>query len=417
MTIKLPTRQHMYLATNSVAADLTYFVLPLMLGAMVARHGVSELQAGFLATIQVMSTALVGCFLFPVAHRIQSKWTLYSGLMLLVVSNLGTIFASGMSELVLLRMLAGIGEGIVIVVVSILIGREEGAEEGFAVQAFGVGLGSTAVSGIAPLLIPRMGEDAIFVVLGLLPLLAISIVPRVHFPALPVNARYPARAIGAGAWSLLRRPMIALLLVSFFCMVVASNATFVFFERTAVSLGMSFTQVLYVMTLSNLSMLLGPIFAHWAGVRFGRLNPLLLAYGAIGCGALLIGYATSPASLIAGLMLQGVAVMLVKPYMNGLCVAADPSGRFVTLNFGSYALASGITPALSALVLAAGFGFTGLADFSMMLIVLASVTVIWAVRGSSVGVAGKGGEQITSGVPESLPLRHDPEIVAREPGA
>ncbi|USI77595.1 MFS transporter [Sphingopyxis sp. USTB-05] len=398
MLIKLPTRQHMYLATNSVAADLTYFVLPLILGAMVVRHGVSELQGGILATIQVMSTALLGCLLFPIAPRILSKWTLYAGLMLLLVSNLGTIFAHRMSELVVLRTMAGIGEGIVIVVVSLLIGKDEGVEEGFAVQAFGVGLGSTAVSLIAPMLIPRLGEDAIFVVLGLLPLLAISMVPRIHFPAAPADASEPDRPAGVAAWTLLRQPMIALMLISFFCMVVASNATFVFFERTATSLGMSFTQVLYVMTLSNLSMLLGPVFAHWAGVRFGRLNPLLLSYAAIGSGALLIGYATSPASLIAGLMLQGVAVMLVKPYMNGLCVAADPSGRFVTLNFGAYALGSGVTPALSALVLSAGFGFTGLADFSMALIILASIAVIWAIRGSSVDVASEKREKIATDV-------------------
>lgn len=376
-----PTRQQMSLATMSVAADLTYFVLPLILGAIVERHGMSQVQGGLLATAQVMTAALASCVLFPIAQKINTAWCLYFGLALLIVGNLLTVVADGFASLLLLRTLSGSGEGVVMAVVGILIGRESEAERGFAVQAFGVGLGSATVSLVAPLLVPSLGADAIFVVLGLLPLAAMFMVRRItrsNGSSRITSTLSPLAAMSS--WAMLRNHVVLLLVISFFSMVIASNATYIFFEQTARAVGLSFTDVLYVMTLVNAAMLLGPVFAHWAGIRFGRVKPILLAYAMLAIAAVVIGYAITAMALIVGLMIQAIAAMLVRPYMNGLCVANDPTGRLVTLNYGVYRIGSGITPMLSTLILAAGFGTHGLADFSVALIGVASITLIIAVR-------------------------------------
>ncbi|USI77598.1 MFS transporter [Sphingopyxis sp. USTB-05] len=380
MSKKWPTRQHMSLATVSVAADITYFVLPLVLGALTERHGMSRVQGGMIATVQVMSTAVAVGLIFPIAHRISARWFLYCGLSMLILGNMLTILADGFASLVALRALAGGGEGVVLAVIGILIGLQDEAERGFAVQAFGVGLGSAIVSLLAPLLVPSLGADAIFMVLGLLPLAAMFMVPGITRRATAPGRASSSPIAAMSSWAMLRSPIILLLVVSFFSMVIASNATYIFFEQTARSVGLTFVDLLYVMAVVNMSMLLGPLFAHWAGVRFGRLKPILVAYAGLAIGAMMIGYAASASVLISGLVLQAIAAMLVKPYMNGLCVAIDPTGRLVTLNYSVYRIGSGITPMLATVILAAGYGSHGLAIFSVALVGVATISVIIAVQ-------------------------------------
>src|SRR5689334_7125115 len=105
MKLKVPTKQQLSLATMSVAANLTYFVLPLIIGAVADTHGLSDAQSGFLATTQIMTTAILTCALFPLPQKIRAKPALYLGLPILMTANPPTLVASGMVGFVLVRML------------------------------------------------------------------------------------------------------------------------------------------------------------------------------------------------------------------------------------------------------------------------------------------------------------------------
>lgn len=381
MITRWPTPQQVKLAAMSVAADLSYFALPLIIGALIDRHGMSQVQAGLLATAQVMAVALTVMFFYPIVQKINTALCLYCGLALLIISNLLTVVADGFASLLLLRTLSGIGDGVVSAVVGILIARESEADRGFAVQAFGVGLGVVTVSLIGPMLVPRFGADAIFVVLGLAPIAAMFMVrsiTRSNGPDRSSSVSTPLAAMSS--WALLRNHVVLLLVISFFSMVIATNATFIFSEQTARAVGMSFTGFVYGLALVSVASLLGPVFAHWAGVRFGRVKPMLFAYAMLAVAAILIGYAVSAAALISGLMAQGIAAMLIRPYMNGICVAVEPTGRLMTLNSSVYRMSSGITPMVATFILAAGYGAHVLADLSVALIGLASITLIIAMR-------------------------------------
>jgi len=90
----------------------------------------------------------------------------------------------------------------------------------------------------------------------------------------------------------------------------------------------------------------------------------------------MIGFGSTPAVLVSGLVLQNAAVMLAYPYMRGLAAVVDPAGRVLTLTLSIFIFGIGVTPAIAALVLTAGYGFHGLSVFSAVLIVMASLTIL-----------------------------------------
>src|ERR1700740_1777913 len=70
------------LMSMSMACDPTTFVMPLVVAALVTQHGVSDAQAGFMATAQLMSCALLSFALAPRVRNLNPRLTIALGLLL-----------------------------------------------------------------------------------------------------------------------------------------------------------------------------------------------------------------------------------------------------------------------------------------------------------------------------------------------
>src|SRR6201995_1026699 len=119
MRLARPNAEVLCLASMSLACDLTTFVIPLIVGALAAQHGLTDAQTGFVATAQLMACALLSFAMVPRVRHLNPRATITLGLVLVALGNAVTLVAHNVPLLVAARLSAGFGEALTNVVVGV----------------------------------------------------------------------------------------------------------------------------------------------------------------------------------------------------------------------------------------------------------------------------------------------------------
>ena len=157
MRLSRPDFDVLSLMSMSMACALTTFVMPLVVAALVSPQGLTDAQAGFMATAQLLTCALACFALAPMARRLRPRSTILLGLLLVGGGNAVTLISHGPGLLTMARIAAGVGEALVNVVVAVLIARRPEPDKGFAMISIGITTGAGVVFLAAPPLSPFLG--------------------------------------------------------------------------------------------------------------------------------------------------------------------------------------------------------------------------------------------------------------------
>jgi len=403
MRLGRPDFDVLSLMSMSMACDLTTFVMPLVVAALVSPHGLTDAQAGFMATAQLMTCALLSFALAPMVAKLRPRATILLGLLLVGGGNAVSLASHGPGLLTAARLAAGAGEALVNVVVAVLIARRADPDRGFAMISIGITTGAVAVFLAAPPLSPYLGKDVIFWILAVLPALVlpclIGITNRPLGEAAPEAARAVASRAGS-AWSFMgiTTPGLALLagVVGFG---IAGNAIFIFVERIGEGLGITYPQMVSMMLWVTVWTAVGPVVARLVGMRFGRMPVLAFAFLGLAVSDPMMGAPSSPAVLFWGLNLGGFCLLLAAPFYQGLMAAMDPSGRLIALSRGVLGVGSAVTPSIASLMLLAGGGFAAMGWWSAVISVLSLGLVYYAYRSTTPARAKAPAAPVTAAVP------------------
>lgn len=374
------------LMAMAMACDLTTFVMPLIVAALVSQHGLSDAQVGFVATAQLMTCALLSFALAPRVRELPPRATIAIGLLLVGGGNALTLIAAHAPTLIAARLAAGVGEALVNVVVAVLVARRADPDRGFAMVAIGITSGAVAVFVAAPVLGPAMGKDGIFWILAALPALVVPFLagvqktPLVHTDPLRAAASTPSRGLSLARLGL-TLPGLALL-VGVVGFGVAGNAIFIFVERIGEGLGVTYNEMVRMMLWVTVWTAIGPVVARFIGMRFGRMPVLAFAFLGLAISDPMMGAPSSPTVLFIGLNLGGFCLLLAAPFYQGLMCAMDPQGRLITLSRGVIAIGSAVTPSIASLMLLGGGGFPAMGYWSAV-IALLSLGLVYAAYQST----------------------------------
>lgn len=380
MRFARPSFETLSLMSMSMACDLTTFVMPLIVAALVSRHGMSDAQAGFTATAQLMACALASFALAPVVRNLNPRMTIALGLLLVGSGNAVTLAVHGGWVLILARVAAGLGEALVNVLVCIVVARQRDPDRGFAMINIGITSGAVVVFVVAPLLTPVTGDDCIFWVLAALPALVLPCLLGIQSQPLaltnPLSAA-PARSGLARFGVTLPGLAILLGIVGFG---IAGNAIFIFVERIGEGLGVTYAQMVHMMLWVTVWTAIGPVVARIIGTRFGRMPVLAFAFLGLAISDPMMGAPSTPGVLFIGLNLGGFCLLLAAPFYMGLMAEMDPRGRLISLGRGVISVGSAITPAIASLMLLAGGGFPAIGYISAGVSVLSLGLVYYAYQ-------------------------------------
>jgi predicted MFS family arabinose efflux permease len=333
----------------SMAGNTPLVVQPMVVGAMVDLLGLTERQAGIIASVELVGLTLGILAMIPVMSSAPRTALALFAVTAIAGANLLTCFVSSFTWLLPTRFLSGIGAAAAFCLYLNMASSDEQPEHVFAI----VNAISITYSGILTLLAPYLlhagGLPGLLLTLCLMTLLALLTIPWVLRYGPQSSRPTPL----SGFTSLPSRVM--LLLAMMLLLYSGHGAIWAYQERIGVAAGLDEHAVGKWLGLSMLIWGVGgSLLARFMSMSIGRMWPQVISLGASCLAVLLLVYGSTPAAFAISCGLIAFSWFYGLPYQMGLLAARDPKGRAalagVMMSTGGMALG----PAIAALLLVRG---------------------------------------------------------------
>lgn len=325
----------------AMAGNTPLVVQPMIVGAMVDRLGLSEAQAGILASIELTGVSVAILVLIGVVGRVSRARLAVFAVSAIVSANVMTCFVGTFWSLLPLRVLSGVGAAAAFCVYLNIAASRKRPENIFAV----VNAISIAYSGLLTLVTPAIlnlgGLPGIMLTLSFMTLLALVTIPWLNVGERTAVAATVAQRFSSVPVAVL--PLLAMMLLLY----TGHGAIWAYQERIGVASGLTIQVVGKWLGLSMLVWgVLGSLLARALGMSIGRVWPQLLSLGSSILAVMLLVFASTPLSFAAASGLIAFSWFYGLPYQMGLLAARDPKGRValagVMMSTGGMALGPGI---------------------------------------------------------------------------
>ncbi len=342
-----PSSIFAYAYTSGVGVAILMFG-PIIIGAYVDIEGMTEMQAGYLFSLEMAGYALSSAIVFAIITRVNWRHILFAGVFTVVLSNITSIYLHDYAELAGFRFLAGLGAGLLMNVTMVSIGLTTNFDRNYgfwAVMQLTIGAAGLYV---LPGLIPAYGLAAPFLTVTVLALLV-----------LPLVTSFPRHGRTAGAAPNKNYKLFLGLtgLLGIFIYYGGQAAVWAYFERIGMDAGIEPDSVGSVLSASLVLGILGAALATWLGDRRGRRLPVVASMICSAIGISFLWGMQSVYPYIIAACLFNAAWYFCLPYLSAIIANIDSNGRLLiglSVVFPS-ALAAG--PALATYVLdGAGYG-------------------------------------------------------------
>jgi MFS transporter, DHA1 family, inner membrane transport protein len=299
-------------------------LMPAIVSGLRDALGYTNAEAGYVAAANVYGAsagALVAVFLVA---RVPWKRIQMAALLMLALMDLASIEVTGLRTLIALRAVHGLFGGVSIGIALAVMARTRIPQRAYGAQfTMQVLLGGVGLM-LLPEVSARHGTSALFVTLGALAITALAALP--FLPDYPDSLPAPKLVQSTRRWV----PLAATVSVLFLFQ-LANMALFAFIIPLGRAYGLSLSFIDNALGAANWIAAAGSLSAMWAGERFGRRLPLLIAiFTAVG-GTIAFGWSRAPVAFVLANVVTGIAWSFVVPYLFGMCAKFDGAGRAATL--------------------------------------------------------------------------------------
>jgi predicted MFS family arabinose efflux permease len=325
----------------AMAGNTPLVAQPMVVGAMVDLLGMTERQAGILASVELTGLTLGILAIVPAVTRMKRSSLAVCAVSGIVAANVMTCFVTGFEGLLAIRFLSGFGAAAAFGVYMSMAASDPRPEHAFAI----VNAISIAYSGLVNLLAPSLlhaaGLPGILISLALITALALATIPWLGQPDGP-GTHPSARELFAPAAST-ALPLLAMMLLLY----TGHGAIWAYQERIGVAAGLTEHAVGKWIGLSMLVWGVGgSLLARLLSMSLGRIWPQAISLGASCLAVLVLVYGSTPMSFATSCGLIAFSWFYGLPYQMGLLAARDPKGRAalagVMMSTGGMALGPGI---------------------------------------------------------------------------
>ena len=308
-----------YAYTSAVGIAMLMFG-PLVIGAYVDIEGMTETQAGYLFSLEMVGYALSSALVLAIITRVNWRYILLAGVFIVVLSNITSIYLHDYAALLEIRFLAGLGAGLLMNVTMVSIGLTLNRERNYgfwAVTQLTIGAAGLYV---LPGLTAGYGLAAPFLTVTVLALLILPLVKN-----FPVHGR-----AGGATLKQNNRLFLGLTgLLGIFIYYGGQAAVWAYFERMGMAAGIDPGRVGSILSASLVLGIVGAALATWLGDRRGRRLPVVAS---MICSAISIGFLwrmqTVYPYLIAACLFNA-AWYFCLPYLSAIIANIDANGRLL----------------------------------------------------------------------------------------
>lgn len=346
-------------------------VSPFLMVAVMSGLSLTVDQAGFVLTIELVSLALTAAILSPLASRLAIKNILYVGAGLVLLGNTLTMQATSMDQLLLYRIIAGLGAGVLLLGVNAGIARTRDPVKLYGL-ANATGLSVAAILFLLlPGVVERWGISGAYGSLTLLVLIAILLIYL-----LPAPKQIVERSIDLSTLSVSRIKIICLA-VALLLAPATYLSFYVFSEPIGTRAGLSIQQMGVLLAIVQFGGILAASLASWLGSRCGIFMPLLLALGGQAIAIFIATQTDSSFVFVTSFLILNMLFLFSMPYQLGIGASLDKTGRLASIGAGIFFFGGAGGPYLGGYLIA-NHGISSIGMVTCVGVIIA-LTCFWHV--------------------------------------
>lgn len=316
------------------------FVLPFVVGALIAGAGFDEQSAGFLISFEAIAAALTTVALSASTFRRSRRRLAIAGAVLAIAGNAGSLVSPDLVLLVVSRLAAGIGAGIVVSETAAVVARALDRERLISALTIAAVLNGSIWLYVIPNAPPELGYRGPYLALLLTCLAGVFLLGRLPSPPMrrvvfAHQATSPSSTLGLAV------------LPAIFLTQLGQGSFWTLVAIYGANAGLTEEAIGGFLSLATLLLLVGVVGTALAGVRFGRFGPLFALTIINVISIVAIAFAKDPTVYVAANALQAITNLSSLVYQLGLAAAVDRSGRLFAAANGLVALGNGIGPAVA----------------------------------------------------------------------
>ncbi len=353
-----------------------------LVGGLIDRYGFSPIQMGAWSMAETLSYAAAMFLVAPRAQTISARTLGLVATLLVVAAQLGSMVTAAYPLLLIARIAAGLGFGLMNSAVNLAAGQN--AHPARAISA-GIAFQTVLYAAVnigLPMLGVRYGVNGMFAGLAgfsaVLGLGTFLLPGRRDDPEAPAAIRTPAQPLGAEGW----RILAAMALFAF-----GSLAIWPFMERAAHGIGLSATTFGQYQSAATILSACGNMALFALAARLTRARPLALALGTCGLACALLTTVSSAPAFAAALILYNVSWFITYPLLLGLAYSTEPTGRLAVMTTGTWLLSQSFG-SLGAGVIGQVFGGYGPIGPMGLGACLVAIMIVWPVARRLDGAPG-----------------------------
>lgn len=321
----------------------TVAILPALVQAYVEQLGLSEQDAGFLASVETWGMFVATFAMMALISRVN--WRVLMGLSLLamVIANALSMFTNHIPTLYVLRFIAGLGGGTIVTVSYAMIGLTLKKNRNFGWALFFVLLYGALVFPLLPLIYTQTGIAGAFFLFGAFALCGLPFVRGLPEKGEQLSEADP----DAVELSVNLKGLAVLAMLLYF---IGQIGVWSYFYRYGIHYGLSEQAVGSALSISQFFGLAG---AFSVVLLSSFLRKDVALFLGIGLSIVSISMLFQTQALLAFILISGVYQFLwnmTHPYLLGALATFDPSGRVIVYGTAMQFLGIAVGPSIAALL-------------------------------------------------------------------
>ena len=332
-----------------LAGIILFVLLPLFVGATTEALSLNRRPTRLLASSDLFGFGLCSLSSLLWARKVNWRWASFLALGLIIIANyFSTLFLDQFEIFLGLRFLSGIGQGAAVSLYAAHISDTRTPEKYYAWFLILQTVSGVVGLFILPRLIPQFGPSIILYTQSALCLLALFAIWH-WMPVKGLDRTKLTQEIRQINWT---PPLITLLALLLFF--VGQGGIWAYLERIGNAFGLSGAFIGTSLSLALAGGFFGPLTASWLGDRWGKAKPLMLT--AVGqLIALTILFSNwSIYTFTAAIIIYSFFWNFGLPFMIGILIGVDQSGRTILGANPVFALGVSIAPLIASIFITEG---------------------------------------------------------------
>lgn len=331
---------------------------------------------GWISSINIFGAAVGGLITTLRIGRNSLFSIVRTGLIILILFDLLSIFCQTEATVLAVRFLSGVGGGLVYAGGLAAFSGLKNSTNAFATYIVVYCFFGGIILISMPYLIGQFGVKAGFITLAIMSIICLIFIPVLNRVA-PNAKKREFLSLGY----LLKNKNVLYGLLSYFLLQLGGGTMWAYCERIGIEAGLTISFIGLVLGISVVFALIGGILVMRVNKGWGILKPLIAGILVMGIGTIFMFYADFKVCFLMANCIAGVAWSFVIPFYQQMQAQFDSTGRVVTLgtivNMGGRSAG----PAIAAMTLGSS-AFTNALWISIAALTLSAILVVPALKGT-----------------------------------